>query len=569
MEASQSSIAMVPARCTAETQSSRATVAFKIAGYSLHKGLGRGKYLCSPAFSVGGYEWCIRYYPDGSRDETSQGHVSVFLKLLTKNAKVRARHNWMLVDPLSGRSIVVLFGGEPHVFDHESPSWGLRRFMKTTAEEESANVCNDCLVIECEVTVIKETFDVHVPPSDLSNNLATLLEGEKGADVTFKVQGEVFSAHKSWELMASLSRPREGGDTRWRVSFAAGIGSRHLRFTNGELLLRREALRLVLRDARGETIDARCLREGETLDIGDMVAFSCFFARIRDRLPEIGAPTRAAGDAASGLTRGTMGGDGGPTGGSGVGSAPHSASMADARHVGRDRAAHLISEGGISPRAAPRLDLEEAFSHFWSAPTRNPRSSERESFGWWRGKVGGDPRSFAAVTASPSPMGDGDRGFRGGRRGEPGRGARGPGPAPGRGGGRGGDRKFSWKRDDGDNNNSSTSNVASGSDETSRWQEAAVGKQTAEGGIWVPKSQGSSGSAGQQQIGTAVEVLVQHHIVAVVEVLLQEKIRAAVDVLMQQQDEEYTEQQQHGTMGEEIGTVGEKVCPMDHEVVQL
>nr|BAK06095.1 predicted protein [Hordeum vulgare subsp. vulgare] len=203
MEASQSSIAMVPARCTAETQSSRATVAFKIAGYSLHKGLGRGKYLCSPAFSVGGYEWCIRYYPDGSRDETSQGHVSVFLKLLTKNAKVRARHNWMLVDPLSGRSIVVLFGGEPHVFDHESPSWGLRRFMKTTAEEESANVCNDCLVIECEVTVIKETFDVHVPPSDLSDNLATLLEGEKGADVTFKVQGEVFSAHKVLLAMRS------------------------------------------------------------------------------------------------------------------------------------------------------------------------------------------------------------------------------------------------------------------------------------------------------------------------------------------------------------------------------
>ncbi|KAE8776688.1 hypothetical protein D1007_50672 [Hordeum vulgare] len=102
-------------------------------------------------------------------------------------------------------------------------------------------------------------------------------------------------------------------------------------------------------------------------------------------------------------------------------------------------------------------------------------------------------------------MGDGDRGFRGGRRGEPGHGARGPGPAPGRGGGRGGDRKFSWKRDDGDNNNSSTSNLASGSDDTSRWEEAAMGKQTTEGGIWVPKSQGSSGSAGEgteRQIST-------------------------------------------------------------------
>ncbi|KAE8814382.1 hypothetical protein D1007_08452 [Hordeum vulgare] len=102
-------------------------------------------------------------------------------------------------------------------------------------------------------------------------------------------------------------------------------------------------------------------------------------------------------------------------------------------------------------------------------------------------------------------MVDGDQGFRGGRRGEPGRGARGPGPAPGRGDGRGGDRKFSWKRDDGGNNNSSASNVASGSDDTSRWEEAAMGKQTAEGGIWVPKSQGSSGSAGEgteRQIST-------------------------------------------------------------------
>ncbi|XP_073355872.1 BTB/POZ and MATH domain-containing protein 1-like [Aegilops tauschii subsp. strangulata] len=203
MEGSQSSIARVPARCTAETQTSRATVAFEIAGYSLHKGLGRGKYLRSPAFSIGGYEWCIRYYPDGSPDEASEGYVSVFLKLLTKNAEVRATYNLMLVEPVKGQSTVVLSSEEPQVFDRERPSWGLRRFMKTTAEVEWANLWNDCLVIECEVTVIKETFDVHVPPSDLSDNLATLLEGKKGADVTFKVQGEVFSAHKILLAMRS------------------------------------------------------------------------------------------------------------------------------------------------------------------------------------------------------------------------------------------------------------------------------------------------------------------------------------------------------------------------------
>ncbi|KAI5010349.1 hypothetical protein ZWY2020_012486 [Hordeum vulgare] len=148
MAEQQSSIARVSSRCTAET--ARATVAFEIAGYSLHKGLGRGKYLCSPAFFVGGYEWYIWYYPDGN-DEESEGYISVFLKLLTKNAEARALCKWK----------------------------------------------NDCLVIECEVSVIKGAIEVHVPPSDLLDNLATLLEGKKGADVTFKVQGEVFPAHKN------------------------------------------------------------------------------------------------------------------------------------------------------------------------------------------------------------------------------------------------------------------------------------------------------------------------------------------------------------------------------------
>ncbi|KAI4988297.1 hypothetical protein ZWY2020_029927 [Hordeum vulgare] len=172
MAASHSSMARVPSRCKAET--ARATVTFEVAGYSLLKGLGRGKFLNSPAFTVGGYEWCIPCYPDGheSLGEAGEGYVSVFLQLLTENAEATAFFNFWLVLP-------------------------------RTAEIESLYLRNDCLVIECEVSVMKETFEVHVPPSDLSDNLAKLLEGEKGADVTFKVQGEVFSAHKILLAMRS------------------------------------------------------------------------------------------------------------------------------------------------------------------------------------------------------------------------------------------------------------------------------------------------------------------------------------------------------------------------------
>ena len=49
---------------------------------------------------------------------------------------------------------------------------------------------------------------VHVPPSessdsDLSGNLAKLLEGKKGADVTFRVGDELFPAHKIMLAMRS------------------------------------------------------------------------------------------------------------------------------------------------------------------------------------------------------------------------------------------------------------------------------------------------------------------------------------------------------------------------------
>ena len=56
-------------------------------------------------------------------------------------------------------------------------------------------------MIGCDVTVVRqslveETVEVQVPPSDLSDDLGKLLESGVGADVTFEVKGEVFHAHK-------------------------------------------------------------------------------------------------------------------------------------------------------------------------------------------------------------------------------------------------------------------------------------------------------------------------------------------------------------------------------------
>ena len=68
---------------------------------------------------------------------------------------------------------------------------------------------NDRLVIECDVTVVTGTpvsskCDIQVPPSDLADHLGRLLETKQGQDVTFKVGGRVYHAHRIVLAMRSL-----------------------------------------------------------------------------------------------------------------------------------------------------------------------------------------------------------------------------------------------------------------------------------------------------------------------------------------------------------------------------
>ncbi|KAL6659090.1 hypothetical protein ACP70R_003130 [Stipagrostis hirtigluma subsp. patula] len=203
MAASESPGTRTASRCTAE--SARGTHAFEIAGYSLHRGIGAGRFLRSAAFAVGGYDWCLRYYPDGCFGE--DGHVAVFLELLSDRCEARALYGFTLVETTSGtRSSWETEA--PELFTTMDTSkerrnvLGVPRFMEMTELEQF--LCDDCLVIECDVTVIRppmaaETamiLNVQMPPSDISDSFGKLLETEKGADVAFSVNGEVFPAHK-------------------------------------------------------------------------------------------------------------------------------------------------------------------------------------------------------------------------------------------------------------------------------------------------------------------------------------------------------------------------------------
>ncbi|TVU41990.1 hypothetical protein EJB05_08370, partial [Eragrostis curvula] len=84
---SQGPIATTTSRC--ESQTVRGRHLYEIAGYSLHKGLDKGKFIRSSNFTVGGYDWCIRYCPEDDKE-----YIAVYLVLMTRDAEVRALYEF-------------------------------------------------------------------------------------------------------------------------------------------------------------------------------------------------------------------------------------------------------------------------------------------------------------------------------------------------------------------------------------------------------------------------------------------------------------------------------------------
>ncbi|XP_078157086.1 BTB/POZ and MATH domain-containing protein 1-like [Carex rostrata] len=103
----------------------------RIEGYSVDKNIGKGNSLESTIFDVGGYDWSVKYYPNGSL-EAEVDDISIYLY-------------------------------------HKNKS---------------------------EVFPMEPTPHIVVPPGNIQQQLGPLLENGNGMDVTFKVDGQNFNAHK-------------------------------------------------------------------------------------------------------------------------------------------------------------------------------------------------------------------------------------------------------------------------------------------------------------------------------------------------------------------------------------
>lgn len=204
--------------CQCVPQTTCGTLSFKITGYQQHKSLAVGCFIQSPSLNLGGYSWCLKYYPNGDDRKESEGFVGVYLELLSKNTEVRTMFTFRLIDPTTMSSSTIFILKTPKVFSTvlNCAGWGTcgSRLLKRTDLEKSPFLLNDSLLIECDITVVKQPQVVKAqrtstvksmrPLRNLKRDLVNFLETKDKADVIFDVQGQIFHAHTILLAMRSV-----------------------------------------------------------------------------------------------------------------------------------------------------------------------------------------------------------------------------------------------------------------------------------------------------------------------------------------------------------------------------
>ncbi|CAL4941941.1 unnamed protein product [Urochloa decumbens] len=155
----------------------------------------------SRPFRVGGYSWYLCYFPNGESSENAD-YISVFLCLeQSATGRVEALARLSLLDR-AGKP-VPSHTREAEVFEYAADeSYGFFDFIKRDFLEASEHLKDDCFRIRCDIFIPEGLLTedraafVDVPPSDMHQHFRDLLKSKDGADVTFRVGGEIFRAHR-------------------------------------------------------------------------------------------------------------------------------------------------------------------------------------------------------------------------------------------------------------------------------------------------------------------------------------------------------------------------------------
>ncbi|KAJ1693900.1 hypothetical protein LUZ63_010598 [Rhynchospora breviuscula] len=180
----------IPSRIT---ESHKGSCLFKVVEYSSPKDY----YISSDIFSIGGYNWNIEYYPFGYM--TDDEHYVAFIIRLVSNVKdlaVKVNFTVLAQDGKSSSN----FEFPNKIENGVAQPWHLPYYMRREKLEEPKFLNGDSFTVRCTIEVFNDEIKIHcfeIPPSNLSQQLTSLLETGEGADVSFKVGRDTIHAHKS------------------------------------------------------------------------------------------------------------------------------------------------------------------------------------------------------------------------------------------------------------------------------------------------------------------------------------------------------------------------------------
>jgi speckle-type POZ protein len=185
----------------------RSVQLLKIDGYSATATMSELEFIKS-RWCTNGHEWEVRFHPTYKWDVRCG--VAVKLILISEPLRDKLRVSLSCrMRPNNFHRRRVSYDGQSlsHVFASDSKCSPVL-LLKSRAELESSDyLVEDSLTVECTLTELRGLdASVKDPPlpvpqpqplrSDLHQHLGELLQSKDGADVTFRVSGESFAAHR-------------------------------------------------------------------------------------------------------------------------------------------------------------------------------------------------------------------------------------------------------------------------------------------------------------------------------------------------------------------------------------
>ncbi|KAL6661104.1 hypothetical protein ACP70R_000488 [Stipagrostis hirtigluma subsp. patula] len=173
--------------------------------YSSTKNLCIGHFVRSPEFAAGEHIWRVYCYPRGSESANNGRFLSLYLRLVnggSGNKKITAIFDTFIMgkdgtpSPVHAKRCLKLY--PPGGIGYMALGW--QEFERTVLESDY--VVDGWVTFICGVVVLREKpvpeNPIVVPSSDIQSHLGSLLESADGADVSFRVNGETFPAHRAF-----------------------------------------------------------------------------------------------------------------------------------------------------------------------------------------------------------------------------------------------------------------------------------------------------------------------------------------------------------------------------------